>query len=132
GPAYLRQGLSALLIFSRSAEASSPYSIQVKPGHAKVPRGADQSISARLVGFTAADVAVMMRTAPNAPFEKLPLVPGAEPGSFDGVLFHLDKTTEYLVESNGVRSPIFSLAVVNLPTVSQLDLEYRFPSYTGL
>src|SRR4029453_16919456 len=32
----------------------------------------------------------------------------------------------------GARSPIFSLSVVNLPTVSQLDLEYRFPSYTGL
>jgi hypothetical protein len=132
GPAYLRHGLSALLIISRSAEASSPYSIQVKPGSAKVPRGADQAISARLVGFTSSDVAVMMRTAANAPFERLPLVPGAEAGTFDGVLFHLDKSTEYLVESNGVRSPIFSLSVVNLPTVSELNLEYHFPAYTNL
>src|SRR6185295_4038116 len=29
GPAYLRHGLSALLVLSRSAEASSPYSIEV-------------------------------------------------------------------------------------------------------
>ena len=37
GPAYLRHGLSALLVISRSAEASSPYSIEVQPGSAKVP-----------------------------------------------------------------------------------------------
>ena len=48
GPAYLRHGLSALLVISRSAEASSPYSIQVTPGNAKVPRGADQTVHAKL------------------------------------------------------------------------------------
>jgi hypothetical protein len=131
GPAYLRHGLSALLVW-RTAEASSPYSIQVKPGNAKVPRGADQSITARLVGFSASDAAVLMRTDPKASFERLPLVPSSDPSAFEGVLFHLEKSTEYLVESNGVRSPIFSLSVVNLPTVAQLDLEYRFPAYTGL
>ena len=47
GPAYLRHGLSALLVISRSAEASSPYSIEVKPGNTKVPRGADQSVTAQ-------------------------------------------------------------------------------------
>jgi hypothetical protein len=98
GPAYLRHGLSALLIISRSAEASSPYSIQVKPGNAKVPRGADQAVSAHLVGFASPEVAVMMRPNASAAFERLPLVPAAEPGSFEGVLFHLDKSVEYLVE----------------------------------
>ena len=131
GPSYLRQGMSALLIW-RTAEASSPYSIEVKPGSTKVPKGADQAITARLVGFSASDAAVMMRTDPKAAFERLPLVAAADPATFEGVLFHLEKSTEYLVESNGVRSPIFSLSVVNLPTVSQLDLEYRFPAYTGL
>src|SRR5262245_6597971 len=131
GPSYLRQGMSALLIW-RTAEASSPYSIEVKPGSAKVPKGADQSITAHLVGFSSSDAAVMIRTDPKAAFERLPLVPSADPTTFEGVLFHLEKSTEYLVESNGVRSPIFSLSVVNLPTVSELDLEYRFPAYTGL
>src|SRR4029079_10668837 len=66
GAAYLRHGLSALLVITRSAEASTPYSIEVLPGNTKVPRGADQSVKAKLVGFTAADVSVMMRSAPNA------------------------------------------------------------------
>src|SRR3954464_15947818 len=132
GPAYLRHGLSALLVISRSAEASSPYSIVVTPGNTKVPRGADQSIKARLVGFSAADVNVMMRTAPNGAFDRVPLIAGATAGTFEGMLFHLEKATEYYVESNGVQSGKFTLSVVDLPTVAQLDVEYRFPAYTGL
>ena len=133
GPAYLRHGLSALLVIYRTAEASSPYRIDVTPGSAKVPRGADQAVRAKLIGFTAKDAAVLMRSAANAQFERVPLLPAAnEAGSFEGMLFHLDKQTEYLVESNGVRSAKFTLSVVDLPTVSQLDLEYRFPAYTGL
>src|SRR5689334_5114776 len=132
GPAYLRHGLSALLIISRSAEASTPYKIDVQPGNAKVPRGADQAVRARLLGFTSSDVAVMMRNTPNAAFERVPLIAGKDPGQFEGMLFHLEKQTEYYVESNGVRSEKFSLAVVDLPTVQQMDLEYRFPAYTGM
>src|SRR5438874_3080062 len=132
GPAYLRHGLSALLIISRSAEASTPYKIEVQPGNTKVPRGADQAVRARLLGFSSSDVSVMMRNTPKAAFERVPLIPAKEPGQFEGMLFHLEKPTEYYVESNGVRSEKFSLAVVDLPTVRQLDLEYRFPAYTGL
>ncbi|HXI31610.1 MAG TPA: DUF4175 family protein, partial [Vicinamibacterales bacterium] len=131
GPAYLRHGMSALLTF-QSAAASTPYRIDVQPGNAKVPRGADQAVRARLSGFTSSDVAVMMRNAPNAAFERVPLIPAKDPGQFEGMLFHLEKATEYYVESNGVRSEKFSLSVVDLPTVQQLDMEYRFPAYTGL
>src|SRR3989441_3152792 len=45
GPAYLRHGMSALLTF-QSAAASTPYKIEVRPGNTKVPRGADQAVSA--------------------------------------------------------------------------------------
>src|SRR5258707_1027782 len=134
GPAYIRHGLSALLVISRSAEASTPYRIEVKPGNTKVPRGADQTITAKLFGFASTDVAVMMRSDKSASFERVPLIAGKD-GAFEGVLFHLEKPTDYFVESNGVRSPasgLYSLAVVDLPTVSQLEAEYHFPAYTGL
>ena len=131
GPAYFRHGLSALLTF-QSAAASSPYSIEVTPGNTKVPRGADQAVKAKLVGFASSDVSVMMRIAPDGSFDRVPLIPSAQAGTFEGMLFHLEKPTEYYVESNGVRSGKFMLTVVELPTVQQLDLEYRFPPYTGL
>src|SRR5260221_12791844 len=132
GPAYLRHGLSALLVFTRSAEASTPYSIQVTPGSTKVPRGADQAVKAKLVGFTSSEVSVMMRATPDGSFDRVPLIAATQPGTFEGMLFHLEKPTEYYVESNGVRSGKFMLTVVDLPTVKDLDIEYRFPAYTGL
>src|SRR5436190_13953731 len=133
GPAYLRHGLSALLILSRSAQAASPYSIDVRPGSMKVPRGSDQNIRAKLVGFTAREATVMMRNDPAGSFERVPLIASQSgDGAFEGMLFHLDKQTEYYVESNGVQSQRFNFSVVDLPTVQQLDLEYRFPAYTSL
>src|SRR4029079_16172070 len=77
-------------------------------------------------------VGVMMRSGPNGSFDRVPLIASAQPGAFEGMLFHLEKDTEYYVESNGVRSGKFMLEVVALPTVKDLDLEYRFPAYTGL
>src|SRR5262245_3191203 len=132
GPAYLRHGLSALLVVYRSAEAASPYKIEVTPGNAKVPRGADQAVRAKLVGFASKDVSVMMRQAANQPFERVPLIAAADGSTFEGMLFHLEKPTEYYVESNGVTSAKFNLEVVLLPVVESRDLEYRFPAYTNI
>ena len=108
GPAYLRHGLSALLVISRSAEASSPYSIQVQPGNAKVPRGADQPVHAKLLGFTSSDVSVMMRAEPGAPFTRVPLIASAQPGAFEGMLFHLEKATAKLP----VKAPAIGESVI--------------------
>ena len=131
GPAFLRQGLSALLIVSRSAEAASPYKIEVTPGNTKIPRGADQAITARLQGFNAVEATLMMRQ-PGGEFERVPLAVNADKSGFEGLLFHVEKQTEYYVEANGVHSPTFNMEVMDLPTVDHLVLEYRFPSYTGL
>ena len=132
GPAYLRHGLSALLIVTRAAEKSSPYSIEVKPADKKIPRGSDQQVTARLVGFTDKSASVMIRSSQGAQFERIPLVAGANPAEFEGMLFHLDKSTDYYVESHGVTSPTYKLTVLDLPTVGKLELEYHFPAYTGL
>ena len=99
GPAYLRQGLSALLVVTRAAEKSSPYSIDVRPGNTKVPRGSDQAVSAQLNGFTSKDATLMTRTSAGAAFERIPLVAGSNPSLFEGMLFKLDKGTEYFVEA---------------------------------
>ena len=132
GPAYIRSGLSALLIFYHSAEAASPYKIEVTPGDASVPRGGDLSVHAKLKGFASKDVTLMMKADGAAQFERLPLVAGADADTFEGVMFRLDKDTEYFIDSNGVTSSHYKLKVVDLPTVKQLDVEYHFPAYTNL
>src|SRR5947208_4221565 len=132
GPAYLRHGISALLVLSRSAEAASPYKIDVKPGSATIPRGSDQTVTARLLGFASPEATLMMRAGASTVFERVPLARTADAAAFEGMLFHVDKPVDYYVEAGGVRSPIFSMTLVDLPTVPRLELEYHYPSYTGL
>ncbi|MGC4083941.1 MAG: hypothetical protein QM736_17990 [Vicinamibacterales bacterium] len=132
GPAFLRSGMSALLIISRSAEAASPYKIDVTPGNARVPKGADQNVRAKLLGFSSSEATLMVRTnAGQDGFERVPLVAAADPGAFEGMLFHVEKSADYYVESNGVRSTTFKMDVVDLPTVDKLVMDYHFPAYTG-
>ena len=131
GPAYLRHGLMALLPMG-SAEAASPYLIDLLPGDATVARGADQEITAHLQGFETDEVTLFMRSDSNAPFERLPLIPLEDPGLFEVLLFDVQDTTDYFVEALGVQSGTFTLNVVDLPYVERLQHEYFFPAYTGL
>lgn len=131
GPSYMRHALSALLVLSRSVEAAAPYRIEVKPGSTTVPRGADLAVSARLVGFQSDQASLMIRKSKTAAFERLPLIRG-ESDRYQGTLFDVNAPLEYFVEAVGVRSPVFSLNVADMPYVQRLELEYHFPAYTGL
>ncbi len=131
GPAFIRNAMSALLLVSRDVEAAAPYKIEVKPGNASVPKGADESITATLLGFDSEDVVVHAKRTPDGKFEALPLVHN-DAGVYEGILFDVSGPLEYYVEAEGVKSPVYTLKVVDLPYVQRLDLEYHFPSYTGL
>ena len=132
GPSYLRHGVMALLTPMSSAEAASPYQIDVLPGDATVARGADQAITAHLDGFGTDEVTLFMRSNTNEPFERLALIPLEEPGEFEVLLFDVQDTTDYFVEALGVQSGTFTLNVIDLPYVERLEHEYFFPAYTGL
>jgi len=131
GPGYLRHTLTAIFDISRDVEAAAPYRIEVTPGDAKVPKGADQVINAKISGFDAADATILIRKASQQAFDRVPMVKG-ENGAYEGMLFDLAEPLEYVVEAAGVRSPVFKLNVVELPYVKKLDLEYTYPAYTGL
>ncbi|HXT29729.1 MAG TPA: hypothetical protein VN716_10630, partial [Vicinamibacterales bacterium] len=130
GPAYMRHALSALLVISRSVEAAAPYRIEVTPGHTTIPRGADQAITAKLVGFQADQAVLMVRKSQSAAFERVPLIRADD--KYEGTLFDVAAPMEYFVEAVGVRSPVFTLKVADMPYVQKLELEYHFPAYTGL
>jgi len=131
GPAFMRSALSAILLVQRSVEAAAPYRISVLPGDAAVPRGVDQTISATLSGFASEDASVMLRRAPEEPYEEMPLVRG-EGDHYEGMVFDVDAPLEYFVEADGVRSSVFTLTVIEAPYVERVELEYHFPAYTGL
>ncbi|MEO6237280.1 MAG: hypothetical protein ABIQ52_09805, partial [Vicinamibacterales bacterium] len=130
GPAYMRHALSALLVISRSVEAAAPYRIEVSPGDTTIPRGADLPITATLQGFQADQAVLMIRKNGAAAFERVPLVRAED--KYEGTLFSVAAPVEYFVEALGVRSPVYTLTVADMPYVQKLELEYHFPAYTGL
>ena len=132
GPAYLRQGTSALLLMAGDVLEASPYRIEVKPGSATVPRGSDQAITARVQGFESDKAELLIRKSVNTPFEHVPMVFNNDTKTFEGMLFDLPASIDYFVESGGVKSSVFTLHAAELPYVKQLEMEYIFPSYTGL
>src|SRR5688572_25827833 len=73
GPAFIRHAASALLLLSRNIEAAVPYRISVTPGDASVPKGSDQTITAKLQGFTSEGVSLMAKRSPTGAYEPLPL-----------------------------------------------------------
>jgi hypothetical protein len=132
GPEFLRQGASALLVLSKSAEAASPYAITVQPGDKEIPKGSDQTIVARLAGFRSNDVGVWVKADNEQKFSRLPLVATAENDKFEGMLFDVKANMTYYVEADGVKSPTYTMSVVELPAVTAIEMEYVYPAYTGL
>lgn len=131
GPEWMRRGASALFLPARAAAAVTPYSIAVQPGNTTVARGGDQRIAARLVGFGSDEVVLAMRPG-DGEWERIPMGAGADSTTFAARLFDIDARTRYYVEAAGVRSPEFTLDVADLPAVKRIDLDYRYPAYTGL
>ena len=111
GPAFLRNAMSAMLLLSSDVEAASPYRIEVKPGNLTVPKGADQTISAKLLGFDSEDVTMRVQRTPGGPFESLPLVRN-ENGTYDGMIFDVNANVTYQVIGDRVQSPQYKLTVV--------------------
>ena len=131
-PAFLRNALPLLLVPWKSAKAASVYNITVVPGNARLARGADQKIGAQLKGFDAEQVDISVRTGAAAKWERLPMVRDDSTGDYGFLLLDVDSATDYFVEASGVRSPLYRIQVADIPYVKQVDLEYRYPAYTGL
>ena len=132
GPAF--QGTAGSLLLSpwQTADAANPYAITVEPGDALIARGSDQLVRAFPRGFETDEVEVAVRRGESEVWERYFMTPGEDGASFEILLFDLDEPADYTVSSEGVRSPVFRIEVADLPYVDRIDLEYRFPAYTGL
>jgi len=131
GPTQIRNGAAALLLPTRDAGTVNPYSISVSPGDITIARGSDQLVTAELQGFETGEVQIFFREEFSDAFDQLSMFTD-EAGSFELLLLGLNEQTDYYVESEGTRSDTYRIEVADLPYVEHLELEYRFPTYTGL
>ena len=131
-PNFLRNGVELILNPMRSAMAASPYSILVDPGPLVVARGSDHFVTARLNGFKADRTDVFVKEEGNTEWFQLPMNFDEKLDQYEFMFFDLKGTTQYYVESEGVRSERFRVDVTDLPYVRRIDQKYHFPAYTGL
>lgn len=131
GPGAVRTGLPFVVSPFRDA-AGSPYAIDVLPGDSTAARGADLRIRAQLRNFSAEDVTLVLRPRGAREWERVAMQRGDDGEELAYLLFDIRDTTEYFVTAAGVRSAVYRLAVVALPYVEAIALEYTFPAYSGL
>lgn len=131
-PAFLDTGAKRFFGAVQAETAETLRSIGVEPGDATIPTHGDVSVRATLRNFEAPERVDLLRFAPgDSVGERIPMV-RAEDGSWGGLLFDLTADADYLVEADGVRSPRHRLTVADLPYAGRVDVELRYPPYTGL
>ena len=127
----LGAGMRALLVPWASAEAVNPFRLDVQPGNATVPRGGSVVVFAHPVGFTADGASLLVRTSDTTEWTRIAMTADTS-ARFSARLLDVVAPTQYMIETSMLRSRIYRLAVADLPYARRLDLEYRFPAYTGL
>ena len=70
-PAFLRHA-APYLFAPWLVRAARPYSIEVQPGHVTIPRGGSQTVTARLLGFDAETVDVVVRSGQAGEWKRWP------------------------------------------------------------
>jgi len=131
-PPNLRHALQAVFLPHTSSAAANPYQLSVEPGDILVSRGADQLIIARTDGFEPETVELLTRFGDNEAWQRAPMVAGGDTQSFEMFLFDLARSGEYQVAAEGLRSPVYSIKVAELPKVERIDLTYHYPPRLAL
>ena len=133
GPKALRSTARQIFAPWSVAEAAVPtLAVRVRPGNAAIPRGAAVDVSASLAGFSADGAELVFRTDSSAEWVRMPMARDSVDGSFTSRVFDVTKRTEYYVDANGIRSPTYALSVTDLPAMSAMAIDLRYPAYTGL
>lgn len=132
GPGYL--GYGASLIWT-GPKAQPYYSISVTPGNIAVRRNSDQMIAAQVIGMQPANVRLFARYQSSGRWE--PVTMQAQPNAggaaaYQFVIAGLPENVEYYVAADALTSQHYKLRVVDLPSVKEIRVTYRYPKWTGM
>ena len=132
GPGYLGYGASLLW----TGPPRQPfYSISVTPGNVAVRRNSDQLITAQVLGMQPERAQLFARYQSanrweQAVMQAQPYAGGARTYQF--VLAGLPENVEYYVAAGPLESSHYTVRVLDLPTVKEIGVTYRYPKWTGM
>ena len=129
-PEFLANGARALIPVVGLSER--PYTIAAFPGDTTIPRGADLTVTARLRGFEAQAVELLVRRSPSDGWERIGMTRADEAGEYAALLFNVRAPLTWAVEAAGVRSPERRLLVADLPWVENIRVRLDFPAWSRL
>ncbi|MEP6778394.1 MAG: DUF4175 family protein, partial [Gemmatimonadaceae bacterium] len=134
GPKSLGSIAKLLFVPWSTAEAATTLKqfISIEPGNAAIPKGGAVDIHAALNGFGSDAAELVFRNDSASDWVRLPMARDTVLQRFTMRMFDLTHATDYYVDANGIQSPTYKLTVTNLPTVNKLQMDLRFPSYTGM
>src|SRR5438552_357796 len=120
GPGFMGYGTSLLWGGLPKGEMKPFYAIQVQPGNRTVRKRSDQSITARLQGFTSPKVRFFGKYAGASRWEEAEMA--IEPGGsrYQFTIAGVPESLQYYVEAGGVKSDIYKMTVIDLPTVKKI------------
>ncbi|HEY6845801.1 MAG TPA: hypothetical protein VI320_06270 [Terracidiphilus sp.] len=134
GPGYLGYGAS-LLWTGPKKNAAPLYSISITPGDVTVRRNSDQLITAHVTGMEPPRAQLFAHYQSAAGWEPVAMqrAPGSAAGAtYQFVLAGLPENVEYYVDAGPLVSPHYKVRVVDLPSVKDIRVTYRYPAWTGM
>ena len=107
------------------------FRFEVQPGSREVVKGERVDVRVRVLGDAPGEVDLAFRRQGDLSYEEAPLR-ADNAGTFHHEFASLGATTEYYAHAGGVRSDLFTLAVVDRPVVKLLRVTVTPPAYSGL
>jgi hypothetical protein len=132
GPGYWGYGASLLWT---GRQAAPLYTVAVTPGDVTVRRNSDQLITARVTGLHPDEARLFAHYQSGTGWE--PVLMQREPDSGTGATYQfvfagLPENVEYYVAAGPLLSSHYKVRVVDLPSVKEIAVTYRYPGWTGM
>jgi len=116
--------------FKPPAEPKQEF-IHIIPGNIQIEKGESQQIMAELKKASYDDVLLHFKIGDDI-WRKEIMQKGLDKPLYMYQFFSIQEPVNYYVELNEIRSPEFTISIYEFPKVTQIDLKYTYPLYTGL
>ena len=108
---------------------TTPY-MTVDPGDAEIEQGASQAVVVTLRDASATDVALHFRSG-DQPWQRAAMQPAVGEPTYLHEFLDVQEPITYFVEHADRRTDTYDISLYRFPAVTQIDLTYSFPDYTG-
>ncbi len=127
GPGMMNYSLRNLFAGWAFDDLLPPQSITVTPGNQSVRLGANLRVMAVMEGFSPDDAVIHVRET-GGEWQDVEMV--KSPAGFEFTFFSLQDNMNYFVTTTGIRSPEYTIQVVEVPGIESLELTYNYPEWT--